>query len=125
MTSVAQSGTAGMDALEKHWLPALVEEFRPRTVFIKSDAPSRAYEGLKDDVRCVHGDETALAIVEEAGVRHEFNPITGQKTGWFFDQRDNRALVGSLAGGAYDAVELQYMGGYWQVMSHTGKLFVK
>ncbi|MEQ1753963.1 MAG: class I SAM-dependent rRNA methyltransferase [Micropepsaceae bacterium] len=90
---VAQSGTAGMDALEKFWLAALVEEFKPRTVFIKSDAPSRAYEGLKDDVRCAHGNDTALAVVEEAGVRHEFNPLTGQKTGWFFDQRDNRAFL--------------------------------
>lgn len=97
---VAQSGTAGMDALEKHWLAALIEEFRPRTVFTKSDAPSRAYEGLKDDVRCVHGDEKALAIVEEAGVRHEFNPLVGQKTGWFFDQRDNRAFLLQLTQGA-------------------------
>jgi 23S rRNA (cytosine1962-C5)-methyltransferase len=90
---VAQSGTAGMDALEAHWLQALVSEFRPRAVFIKNDSPSRAHEGLKEQVRCAHGDETALAIVEENGVRHEFSPVAGQKTGWYFDQRDNRDFL--------------------------------
>ncbi len=90
---VAQSGTAGMDALEAEWLQALVSTFRPRAVFIKNDAPSRAHEGLKEQVRCAHGDETATAIVEENGVRHEFSPLAGQKTGWYFDQRDNREFL--------------------------------
>lgn len=97
---VVQSGTAGMDLLEKHWLEALVTEFRPRSVFIKSDAPSRAHEGLKDDVRCAHGDENAIATVVEGGVRHEFSPTAGQKTGWYFDQRDNRAFLVDLAKGS-------------------------
>ncbi len=90
---VAQSGTTGMDALEPFWLEALKAEFRPRAIFIKNDAPSRAHEGLKEQVRCAHGDETALAIVEENGVRHEFSPLAGQKTGWYFDQRDNREFL--------------------------------
>lgn len=94
---VAQSGTAGTDALEKFWLEALIEEFKPRAVFIKSDAPSRSYEGLKDDTRCAFGDEAARAFVEEAGIRHAFAPLTGQKTGWFFDQRDNREFLSRLA----------------------------
>lgn len=96
---VAQSGTAGMDALEAEWLEALVSTFRPRAVFIKNDAPSRAHEGLKEQVRCAHGDETATAIVEENGVRHEFSPLAGQKTGWYFDQRDNREFLVRLVKG--------------------------
>jgi 23S rRNA (cytosine1962-C5)-methyltransferase len=96
---VVQSGTAGMDLLEKHWLEALIAEFKPRAVFLKSDAPSRAHESLKEDVRCVHGDEKAPATVVEAGIRHTFNPIDGQKTGWYFDQRDNRAFLVELAKG--------------------------
>lgn len=97
---VAQSGTAGMDLLEKHWVEAIVSEFKPRSVFIKSDAPSRSHEGLKDDVRCVHGDESTIAHVIEGGIRHEFNPVAGQKTGWYFDQRDNRAFLVDLSIGA-------------------------
>lgn len=93
---VAQSGTTGMDALEKFWLPALTAEFAPRAVFIKSDAPSRTHEGLKEDLRCVHGNETSIATVVEAGIKHSFAPLEGQKTGWFYDQRDNRQFLVDL-----------------------------
>ena len=96
---VVQSGTAGMDALEPHWLAALKAEFAPRTIVIKNDAPARAYEGLNDDVRLAHGDLTE-ALVEEAGVRHKVDPLGGQKTGWFYDQRANRKFLIDLAKGA-------------------------
>jgi 23S rRNA (cytosine1962-C5)-methyltransferase len=96
---VAQSGTAGMDALSTHWLEALQSELAPRAIVIKSNTPSRAHEGLKDDVRLAHG-KAATAHVEEAGVRHAIDPMAGQKTGWFYDQRDNRAFLVALAKGA-------------------------
>ena len=96
---VVQSGTAGMDALKIQWLAALKAEFSARTIIIKSDAPTRAHEGLKDDVDVAHGKETD-AIVEEAGVRHTVTPLAGQKTGWFFDQRMNRAFLIGLSQGA-------------------------
>jgi 23S rRNA (cytosine1962-C5)-methyltransferase len=94
---VAQSGTAGMDALSPLWIDALRAEFSPRGLLIKSNSPSRAHEGLKDDVRIAHGDLAPGVHVEEAGVRHRVDPINGQKTGWFFDQRDNRAFLIALA----------------------------
>lgn len=97
---VAQSGTAGMDALAAPWLEALRAEFSPRAVVVKSNSPSRAHEGLKDDVRIAHGDLDRPAHVEEAGIRHRVEPLTGQKTGWFYDQRDNRAFLIALAKGA-------------------------
>jgi 23S rRNA (cytosine1962-C5)-methyltransferase len=96
---VVQSGTAGMDALEPHWLQALKDDFKPRAILIKSNAPARSHEGLKEDVRVAHGD-AAIVEVEEAGVRHRIEPLAGQKTGWFFDQRDNRAFLIGLAKGA-------------------------
>ena len=96
---VAQSGTAGMDALAALWLEALRAEFSPRAIVVKSNSPSRAHEGLKDDVRIAHGDLERPAHVEEAGIRHRVDPLTGQKTGWFYDQRDNRAFLIALAKG--------------------------
>jgi 23S rRNA (cytosine1962-C5)-methyltransferase len=95
---VAQSGTAGMDSLEIHWLAALTDMFAPRAIFIKNDAPARAHEGLADDVRCAFGDETARVTVEEGGVIHHFAPTAAQKTGWYFDQRDNREFLVRLSG---------------------------
>ncbi len=96
---VVQSGTAGMDGLEPLWFEALEEVFSPRAIFIKNDAPARAHEGLADDVRCAHGDPGTLATVEEGGIVHRFAPIAAQKTGWYFDQRDNRAFLVHLAKG--------------------------
>jgi len=94
---IAQSGTAGMDALAPLWLDALRAEFSPRAVLVKSNAPSRGHEGLKDDVRIAHGDLAQPVYVEEAGIRHRIDPLNGQKTGWFYDQRDNRAFLINLA----------------------------
>lgn len=94
---VVQSGTAGMDALEPHWLDALQSAFNPRAIVIKNNAPARSYEGLKEDVRLAHGEIASLPHVEDAGIRHHIDPILGQKTGWFYDQRDNRAFLISLA----------------------------
>lgn len=106
---VVQSGTAGMDVAEAHWLEALKSEFKPRAIVVKSDSPSRAHEGLKDDVRVAHGKLDG-ATVEEAGIRHTIDPINGQKTGWFFDQRDNRAFLISLAKGATVLDAFSYLG---------------
>ena len=107
---VVQSGTAGMDALEEHWLEALKAEFKPRAVVVKSDSPSRAHEGLKDDARIAHGDLSRGVTVEEAGVRHAIDPVGGQKTGWFFDQRDNRAFLAALCKGATVLDAFCYLG---------------
>ena len=96
---VAQSGTAGMDRLEPHWIAALIEVFAPHSVFIKNDAPARTHEGLTEDVRCAFGDATARANVQEGGVMHSFTPATAQKTGWYFDQRDNRDFLVRLSTG--------------------------
>ncbi|MBI1212457.1 MAG: methyltransferase domain-containing protein [Alphaproteobacteria bacterium] len=109
---VVQSGTAGMDKLEPLWLGALARQFGPRAIVVKSDAPSRAHEGLKDDVRIAHGGIEGGVFVEESGVRFEIDPIGGQKTGWFFDQRDNREFLVRLAGGARVLDAYSYIGAF-------------
>jgi 23S rRNA (cytosine1962-C5)-methyltransferase len=96
---VAQSGTAGMDALAPLWIEALRAELSPRAIVVKSNSPSRAHENLKDDVRIAYGDLAKPPHVDEAGIRHAVDPLAGQKTGWFFDQRDNRAFLVSLSKG--------------------------
>lgn len=94
---VVQSGTAGMDALQPHWLEALIAEFKPRAIVIKSDSPARQHEGLKEDVRVAYGNIDGGVHVEESGVRHNVKPLGGQKTGWFYDQRLNREFLVGLA----------------------------
>ncbi len=60
---------------------------------------ARHLEGLPDRVALLHGDNAAC-MVEEGGVRFPIDPLSGQKTGWYFDQRANRDRVAALAAGA-------------------------
>src|SRR5262249_49837971 len=54
-------------------------------------------EGLEIYVRIVSGAIEGPLPLEENGVRFVADPREGQKTGWFFDQRENRARVAALA----------------------------
>jgi 23S rRNA (cytosine1962-C5)-methyltransferase len=96
---VLQANTAGMDRLISHVVAALVDLLPVRAVVARNDSPIRAYENLPERVDLLHGGDAA-AVVEEGGVRFPVDPLTGQKTGWFFDQRPNRDRVAALADGA-------------------------
>lgn len=117
---VAQSGTAGMDTLEPLWRAALEEVFSPRAIFIKNDAPARAHEGLAEDIRCVRGDPATLATVEEGGIVHSIAPIAAQKTGWYFDQRENRTFLVHLAKGQRLLDAFSYTGALALAASRQG-----
>jgi 23S rRNA (cytosine1962-C5)-methyltransferase len=70
-----------------------------RAVVARNDSVARVQEGLPQDVRLLFG-ETAEVVVEEAGVWFPVDPLEGQKTGFFLDQRPNRDRVAALAAGA-------------------------
>ncbi len=97
--AVLQANAAGMDRL----LPEIVEALqalRPwRAIVARNDAPVRRLEGLEQSVALLHGTDAA-AVVEEGGLVFPIDPLLGQKTGWFFDQRPNRDRVAGLAAGA-------------------------
>ena len=86
---VVQITTAGMEALREPLLKALGAE----RVVLRADTPSRALEGLAS---YVEGDTGRIAV-EENGVRYFADHAGGQKTGWYYDQRDNRAFMAALA----------------------------
>ena len=96
---VVQANTAGMDRLLGEIAAALVVEFSPRAIVARGDSAARRQEGLPEETRLLHGDDAA-AWVEEGGLRFPVDPLSGQKTGWFFDQRANRDRVARLAPGA-------------------------
>ena len=97
--AVLQANSAGMDRLTPVIAAALVGSLKLRAVVARNDAPVRALEGLPETVGLLHGADAA-ARVEEGGVVFPVDPLAGQKTGWFFDQRPNRDRVASLAPGA-------------------------
>lgn len=97
--AVVQANTAGMDRLLGEIRDALLAELAPRAIVARNDSGARRLEGLEETVSLLHG-EAGSVTVEEAGLRFPVDPLAGQKTGWFFDQRPNRDLVAGLASGA-------------------------
>jgi 23S rRNA (cytosine1962-C5)-methyltransferase len=97
--AVIQANTAAMDRLLPEITAALLRLLPLRAVVARNDSGARLQEGLQQDVRLLHG-ETARVEVEEAGVRFPIDPLAGQKTGFFFDQRPTRDRVAALASGA-------------------------
>ncbi|MDR3537422.1 MAG: class I SAM-dependent rRNA methyltransferase [Acetobacteraceae bacterium] len=97
--AVLQANTAGMDRLTPQIVEALTALLPLRAVVARNDAAARRHEGLAESVALLVGEDAA-AVVVEGGVRFPVDPLSGQKTGWFFDQRPNRDRVAALAGGA-------------------------
>ena len=95
-----QSNTAGMARLEPVVLETLDELLSPEAIVLRNDSPARALEGLSSEVRVARGSLEGPVSVHENGAVFWADPVAGQKTGWFFDQRDNRRFVAGLARGA-------------------------
>jgi 23S rRNA (cytosine1962-C5)-methyltransferase len=96
---VVQANTAGMDALLEPVVAALLETVKPEAIVLRLDTPARQTEGLAHDVRVVHGTVDGPVTLEENGVSFLADLAGGQKTGWFYDHRDNRAFVSRFAKG--------------------------
>ena len=92
-----QVNTAGMENLTPQLLEALNELVAPETIVLRNDGGVRKLEQLDDYVEVVQGSLTGPVPLEENGARFFADLAGGQKTGWFYDQRDNRAWAARLA----------------------------
>lgn len=117
---VVQSNTALMDRLETPLLDALEEVFAPAAIVLRNDSPARTLEGLETGVRLARGTLSGPVELEENGARFLADPLGGQKTGWFFDQRDNRAFVARLASGRTAIDVYTHTGGFGIQMALAG-----
>jgi 23S rRNA (cytosine1962-C5)-methyltransferase len=92
-----QITTAGMEKLTPALLDGLDSVVAARAVILRNDTPSRALEGLDSYVRAAKGEMPGRISLIENGVRYFADIGGGQKTGWYFDQRDNHAFMAKLA----------------------------
>jgi len=92
--------TAGMEKWRETLIGLLAEAVRPAGIYERSEGRSRQLEGLSDRSGPAWGEVPAAVEISENGLRFEVDPVAGQKTGFFLDQRVNRELVGSLSRGA-------------------------
>ena len=96
---VVQLLSAGLEAFRTEIVAALHDVAAPDGILARNDVAVRKREGLSETVELLTGDVPREIEVDEHGVRYLAAPWTGQKTGAFLDQRENRVLIGSLARG--------------------------
>jgi len=116
---VVQITTAGMEALLTPLKMALESVVAPTTIILRNDTPSRALEGLEPYVRAEKGEMGRMGI-EENGARYFADLGQGQKTGWYYDQRDNRAFMAGLAKGKSVLDAYSYTGGFGILAAKSG-----
>jgi 23S rRNA (cytosine1962-C5)-methyltransferase len=109
---VVQSNAAGMARLEPVVLDALGELLSPDAIVLRNDSPARGLEGLASDTRVARGSLDGPVPVAEHGAVFRADLLAGQKTGWFFDQRDNRRFIATLTRGARVLDLYCYTGGF-------------
>lgn len=96
---VVQLMSAGLEAFRSEIVSALVEITNAEGILARNDVPLRSKEGLERNTELLHGDVPREIVVEEYGVKFIAAPWSGQKTGAFLDQRENRRRVGGIARG--------------------------
>jgi 23S rRNA (cytosine1962-C5)-methyltransferase len=117
---VVQLNAAGMVRLESLVLAALDTLLAPEAIVLRNDSPARAIEGLIPETRMAKGKLDEPVVVGENGATFLADPLAGQKTGWFFDQRDNRRFIGGLARDARVLDLYCFTGGFAVQAAHNG-----
>jgi 23S rRNA (cytosine1962-C5)-methyltransferase len=90
---VAQITTAGMERVRDDVVAALAEIPGISSVQLRNDTSSRALEGLTSYTEDAHGSVPERVQIVENGTRFSVPLAGGQKTGWFYDHRLNRARL--------------------------------
>ncbi|MBL8628800.1 MAG: class I SAM-dependent rRNA methyltransferase [Rhodospirillaceae bacterium] len=94
---VVQPNTAGMDAAFELIASAIDRLLQPKAIVLRGDSSHRSLEGLGEVAKVVKGEVSGPIEVRETTATFFADALGGQKTGWFFDQRDNRTFVAALA----------------------------
>jgi 23S rRNA (cytosine1962-C5)-methyltransferase len=116
---VVQITSLGMDVRAGLILEALTRVFAPRGVVRRDDVGLRALEGLGGEAHVWWGEVPPAAAFEEDGVRYTADLVGGQKTGFFFDQADNRAFLAARAQGA-SVLDVYAHLGAWAISALVG-----
>jgi 23S rRNA (cytosine1962-C5)-methyltransferase len=108
---VLQVGSAAVEKRLDWIVDALGELLSPRGILLRGDSAARKREGLDTAVRVLYGEVSESVVVREGPVRYRAPLWSGQKTGGFLDQRENRLATGRYARGRVLDV-FSYAGGF-------------
>ena len=109
---VVQVTTAGMGSRKDLIVDALRQHLTPRSIVFKHDARSRTMEDLESYIEVVGDAISGPVPLTENGVEFLAPVADGQKTGWFFDHRDNRARLAPFCAGQRVLDAFSYVGGW-------------
>lgn len=115
-----QLNCAAMDRLWPDIEKALVSLFNPETIVLHNESGVRKLEGLSCEVRVAKGKTSGPIEVHENGLVYFADITEGQKTGWYFDQRDNHALVAQYAKGKSVLDLYTHAGGFALLAAKAG-----
>ena len=110
---VVQFQTAGIDEWRETILDLLEEKIQPKGIYEKDDTEAREWEGLQKRAGLLRGEEPPDYVeILENGISFIVDIHTGQKTGFFLDQRENRKLIGKFSEGKRVLNLFAYTGGF-------------
>jgi len=109
---VVQLASATMERHKDNVLAALIQVCKPSGILFKNDSAARDAEGLERYVDTAFGVVPEWVALEENGVKFEAPVIEGQKTGWFYDHRMNRARLAPYVKGKRVLDLFSYIGGW-------------
>lgn len=97
---VMQCLCLGMEKYKDAICDALMDEVRPAGIYERGDVPVRELEGLAQVTGTLRGQVPDRVLMEENGVKFWVDVKNGQKTGFFLDQKENRAAIAPFVKGA-------------------------
>jgi 23S rRNA (cytosine1962-C5)-methyltransferase len=107
-----QLNSAGMEVLRSEIVDALKTLLKPESILLRNDSSVRQLEGLPSEIVTAYGTSPKVVELLENGVKMLAPLHGGQKTGWFFDQRPNRALLKRFVQGKRVLDVFSYVGGF-------------
>ena len=97
---VMQVLSLGMELWKRELTDILVEVIRPEGIYERNDVPVRRLEGMQETTGLLYGDVPDRVPMVENGIVYAVDVKHGQKTGFFLDQKENRAAIAPLCPGA-------------------------
>ena len=92
-TVVIQCMSLGMERFKQDVIDAIVEEIHPDGIWERDDIPVRKLEGMEMKTGLLYGNVPDRVEMTENGIRFLVDVKEGQKTGFFLDQKENRAAI--------------------------------
>lgn len=96
---VLQTLSQGTERIKPLMVELLTEEFAPRAIIERNDVKVRQHEGLEMTAGILYGEAPEEFEILQDGIRFNVSPLSGQKTGSFLDQRENRIAARAFAHG--------------------------